>query len=143
MLALLMGMMAVSVDAQRVMDRLDRGLVAVKTTNGVFVSWRIQADEYYDVTYNLYRDGALVAGQLTTSNYTDAAGTAASSYAVEAVKRGVMQDKCTAVKPWTNSFLEIVPQHDNTIVSTLIPNDACCADVDGDGEVEVLLKYDN
>ena len=38
MLALLMGMMTVSVDAQRVMDRLDRGLVAVKTTSGVFVS---------------------------------------------------------------------------------------------------------
>ena len=30
--------------AQRVMDRLDRGLVAVKTTGGVYCSWRIQAD---------------------------------------------------------------------------------------------------
>ena len=90
-LALLMGMTVVSVHAQRVIDKLDRGVVAVKTTSGVFVSWRIQSDEYYDVTYNLYRDGSLVAEGLTVSNYTDAAGTTASSYTIEAVKRGVKQ----------------------------------------------------
>ena len=60
--------MALNAKAQRVIDKLDRGLVAVKTTNGIFVSWRIQSDEYYDVTYNLYRDGSLVAENLTTSN---------------------------------------------------------------------------
>jgi hypothetical protein len=27
--------------------------------------------------------------------------------------------------------------------STYVPNDACCADVDGDGELEILLKFDN
>ena len=35
--------------AQRFTDRLDRGLVAVQTTGGVYCSWRIQADEYFDV----------------------------------------------------------------------------------------------
>ena len=29
------------------------------------------------------------------------------------------------------------------ITSTLVPNDACCADVDGDGELEILMKFDN
>ena len=53
-LALLVSMGA---NAQRFTDKLDRGLVAVKTTKGVYCSWRIQADEYYDVKYNLYRDG--------------------------------------------------------------------------------------
>jgi len=129
--------------AQRVIDKLDRGLVAVKTTNGIFVSWRIQSDEYYDVTYNLYRDGSLVAENLLTSNYTDAAGNTSSSYTVEAVKRGLKQPKTAAVTPWNNSYLEIAPKHDSSITSTLVPNDACCADVDGDGQVEILLKYDN
>ena len=56
--------------AQRVMDRLDRGLVAVKTTGGVYCSWRIQADEYYDVKYNLYRDGTKVNSEpLSVSNF--------------------------------------------------------------------------
>ena len=80
---------ATDAQAQRVIDKLDRGVVAVKTTKGVFVSWRIQSDEYYDVTYNLYRNGSQVAENLTSSNYTDASGTTSDSYAVEAVKRGV------------------------------------------------------
>ena len=145
LLLALMALMSVGMQAQRVIDKLDRGVVAVKTTSGIFVSWRIQSDEYYDVTYNLYRDGSLVAENLKTSNYTDAAGTSSSIYAVEAVKRGIQQTKSATVKPWVSNsnYLEITPKHDQSITSTLIPNDACCADVDGDGEVEILLKYDN
>ena len=135
--------LALNANAQRVIDKLDRGVVAVKTTSGVFVSWRIQSDEYYDVTYNLYRNGSLVAENLTTSNYTDAGGDSSSSYTVEAVKHGVKQSKSVAATPWANSYLEITPQHDKSITSILVPNDACCADVDGDGQVEILLKYDN
>ena len=142
-MALMMGMVLPNVNAQRVIDKLDRGVVAVKTTNGVFISWRIQSNEYYDVTYNLYRDGALVAENLSVSNYTDAAGTTASSYTIEAVKRGVKQPMSTAATPLSKNYLEIVPKHDKSITSTLVPNDACCADVDGDGQVEILLKYDN
>lgn len=143
LLALIMGMIVATVHGQRVIDKLDRGVVAVQTTGGVFVTWRIQSDEYYDVTYNLYRNGTVIAEDLNVSNYTDAGGNASSNYAVEAVKRGVRQAVSAAVKPWTNSFLEIVPKHDKSITSTLVPNDACCADVDGDGQVEILLKYDN
>ena len=143
LLALMMGMIFVSTYAQRVIDKLDRGVVAVKTTNGVFVSWRIQSDEYYDVTYNLYRDGSLVAEGLNVSNYTDAAGTTASSYTIEAVKRGIKQSMSAAATTWSKNYLEITPKHDKSITSTLVPNDACCADVDGDGQVEILLKYDN
>ena len=138
-----MALTSVGMQAQRMIDKLDRGIVAVKTTSGVFISWRIQSDEYYDVTYNLYRDGALVAENLSVSNYTDAAGTTASSYAIEAVKRGVKQPMSVATTPWGKNYLEIVPKHDKSITSTLVPNDACCADVDGDGQVEILLKYDN
>ena len=38
--------------AQRFTDNLDRGLVAVNTGGSVFLSWRVQADEYHGVTYN-------------------------------------------------------------------------------------------
>ena len=138
-----MALTSVGIHAQRIMDKLDRGIVAVKTTSGVFINWRIQSDEYYDVTYNLYRNGTLIAENLSTSNHTDAAGTIANSYTVEAVKRGVKQPMSAAVTPWAKSYLEIVPKHDPSITSTLVPNDACCADVDGDGQVEILLKYDN
>ena len=130
--------------AQRGTDKLDRGLVAVKTTNGVYCSWRIMGEEYYDVKYNLYRDGTKVNSEpLNVSNYTDAAGTTASKYTVKAVVRG--KEEATASKEatvWGQNYLEITPDHGN-LTSTYVPNDACMADVDGDGELEILMKFDN
>ena len=52
---------AYSCYAQRVVDKLDRGLVAMKVSKGVFLSWRVLGEEYYDVQYNVYRDGTKVA----------------------------------------------------------------------------------
>ena len=132
-----------SVHAQRSMDKLDRGLVAMKTSSGIFCSWRIYGEEYYDVTYNIYRDGTKLNSEpLSVSNYTDAGGSTSSSYQVEAVVRGVAQGKSKAVTPWAQNYLELAMDH-GSLTSTYIPNDACCADVDGDGEMEILLKFDN
>ena len=137
-------MTVVSAVAQRMTDALDRGLVAVKTDAGVFCSWRVFAEEYYDVTYNLYRDGVKVNQEpLTVSNFTDAEGTAESRYTVSAVglrNRELARSEESAV--WTQNWLEITPDH-GSLKSTYIPNDACCADVDGDGELEILIKFDN
>ena len=140
---LLMLLVCFTASAQRVIDKLDRGLIAVKISSGVYVNWRIQSNEYYDVTYNLYRDGVKIAENLQVSNYKDAAGTTTSKYAVAAVVKGKEQAKCNAVSPWSQDYLEIKPKHDASLKSTYVPNDACCADVDGDGQVEILLKYDN
>lgn len=142
-MAAFMALKAVGLQAQRMTDKLDRGLVAVKVQNGVYCSWRIYGEEYYDVTYNLYRDGKKIADNLTTSNYTDSQGTASSKYTVSAVVRNQEQSQSQSVSPLSTSYLEIKPRHDSSITSTLIPNDACCADVDGDGQMEILLKYDN
>ena len=143
MIALTVLMVSTHAVAQRMTDKLDRGLVAVKTDGGVFCSWRILGEEYYDVTYNIYRDGTkLNAEPLKVSNFTDAAGTADSKYTVSAVVRGKEQAQCVAVAVWGQSFLEITPDHGD-LKSTYIPNDACMADVDGDGELEILLKFDN
>ena len=143
LLALIM-MSVLTAYSQRKTDALDRGLIAIKTTNGVYCSWRILGEEYYDVKYNLYRDGTKVNSEpLSVSNYSDAAGTASSKYTVKAVVRGTEQAASKEATVWTDSFLEITPQHDPSITSTLVPNDACCADVDGDGELEILIKYDN
>ena len=39
--------------AQRVTDKLDRGLVAVKTSGGVFCSWRVNHQQHlYHTPYN-------------------------------------------------------------------------------------------
>ena len=140
-LALLVSMGA---NAQRFTDKLDRGLVAVKTTKGVYCSWRIQADEYYDVKYNLYRDGTRVnAEPLEVSNFTDASGSESSQYTVKAVLNGVEQQASKAATVLGNNYKEIIIKHDKSLKATYEPNDACCADVDGDGEVEILMKFTN
>lgn len=140
-LALLVSMGA---NAQRFTDKLDRGLVAVKTTKGVYCSWRIQADEYYDVKYNLYRDGTMVnAEPLDVSNFTDTSGSESSQYTVKAVLNGVEQQASKAATVFKSNYKEIKIKHDASLKATYEPNDACCADVDGDGEVEILMKFNN
>ena len=136
-------LVSLTATAQRVIDKLDRGLIAIKTTSGVYVNWRIQSNEYFDVKYNLYRNGTKIAENLNVSNYTDAAGTVSNTYTVAAVVRGKEQAQCAAVKPWSQNYLEIIPKHDSSLASTYVPNDACCVDVDGDGVVEILMKYNN
>ena len=129
--------------AQRSTDRLDRGLVAMKVSGGVYLNWRILADEYYDVTYNVYRDGTKLNDEpLSVSNFTDKGGTATSSYTVRAVTAAGEQEASKAVTPWSTSYKEVKLKHEG-ILSTLVPNDATAADVDGDGELEIIMKFDN
>lgn len=143
---LLASLLALSVVgyAQRVTDQLDRGLVAVKVSGGVFLSWRVLPEEYYDVTYNVYRDGQKITETpLAVSNFTDKSGTAASTYSIKAVVRGNEENKAVTAKPvWATAYKEIQLTHEG-IKSTLVPNDATCADVDGDGELEIIMKFDN
>jgi len=133
--------------AQRTTDLLDRGLVAVPAASGSgnLVSWRVFAEEYYDVTYNLYCDGTQIAKNLSASNYTHTAGTATSKYQVAAVVRGVEQEKCDVVSRWNNGVLTIPVQpiigRDGTDVTTHYTlNDISLGDLDGDGIVEFIVK---
>ena len=132
--------------AQRATDVLDRGLVALPSGSGNFVSWRIMAEEYYDVEYNLYRDGVkLNSVPLKVSNYTDSKGTATSKYQVAAVVRGVEQEKCAEVVRWNEGYLDIpmkpvINRNGQNTTSNYTLNDVSLADVDGDGVSEFIVK---
>ena len=137
MCAMLLSVTAVK--AQRVTDKLDRGLVAMQLSDGVLLTWRIFGEEYYDTEYNVYRNGTKLNSEpLTVSNYKDTAGKLTSKYTVKAVVNGVEQEASKEVTPWGGSYKEIKLTHEG-IKSRLCPNDATCADVDGDGELEILL----
>ena len=135
--------------AQRPSDKLDRGLVAVKTSGGVFASWRIFGEEYYDVTYNLYRDGVkLNDTPLTVSNYVDGSGTLDSRYTVAAVVNGVEQEPSAAVTPWQRQYWEVALQpvmsrSGTDVTAEYTANDVSLGDLDGDGVSELLLKRIN
>lgn len=132
--------------AQRMMEDLNRGLVAVQTEKGVFTSWRIHGTEYYDTQYNLYRDGELVNPEpLDVSNFTDPEGTASSTYTVKAVVRDEEQDACEPAEVWDKQYLRIpvgkmYSRRGTDITEDYILNDATAADLDGDGEMEIIVK---
>ncbi len=135
-----------AVQAQRTTDILDRGLVAVPSGSGSFVSWRIFAEEYYDTEYNLYRDSVKVnTTPLKVSCYTDAQGKSGSTYQVAPVVRGVEQEKCAAVTRLGQQYIQFAvgkfySRRGTDITASYDINDIALADVDGDGVSEFLLK---
>ncbi|MFX3648353.1 MAG: rhamnogalacturonan lyase [Paenibacillus sp.] len=134
----------------RQMEYLDRGLVAVKTGTGVFVSWRLLGTEGSNVSFNVYRDGTKVnATPITNStNLQDASGTSSSKYTVRAVVSGTEQAASTAASVWGNNYLSVplsVPAGGTTpdgVAYTYSANDASAGDLDGDGEYELIVKWD-
>ncbi|WP_302988208.1 autotransporter-associated beta strand repeat-containing protein [uncultured Muribaculum sp.] len=136
--------------AQRAMDKLDRGLVAVSANNGVLVSWRVFGEDADNVRFNLYRDGALLnSAPLSVSNYTDASGSVSSRYVVKTVIDGVEKETSKPSIAMPGGYLEIkiadVPSNKDgsNISSHYEPNDATVADLDGDGAMEILIKLRN
>ena len=100
------------------LEKLGRGLVAVKTENGVYRSWRFLRDEVRGATkerltgmdFVVLKNGEVIAAVTDSTNYVDAAGTVEDDYAVAAIVDGMQEAPCAAVKPWANGYLDI-PLH--------------------------------
>jgi hypothetical protein len=97
------------------LDHLDRGLVAAKTSEGVFLSWRLLGHEasgssatgLTGTDFNVYRDGEKLATVTNSTNFQDTGGTAASGYQVRAVVAGVEVDSSATATPWGGNFVDI------------------------------------
>ncbi len=134
-----------SAQAARQMEWLNRGLVAVKTTNGVFLSWRVLGTDGNTTGFNLYRDGEKIASFTGSqaSNYTDTKGTASSKYSVKAMVGGKEMAADATVSVWSHQYLTVNLDRPNGGSDyTYSPNDIAVGDVDGDGEFELILKWD-
>ena len=146
LLTIMLLALVTSANAQRTTDKLDRGLVAVPSGSGSFVSWRIFGEEYYDTEYNLYRDGVKVnSTPLKVSNYTDTGGKSGAKYQVAAVVRGVEQEKCAEVTRLNQQYIQfpvgkVYSRRGTDITNDYLINDIALADVTGDGVSEFIMK---
>lgn len=141
----------------RQMEKLDRGLIAIKTDGGIYLSWRLfdsednifgSADK--NVSFNVYRDGKKISEVATKTNYVDS--TVGTNYSVAPVINGVEGEKCNPVTVYNNSYFDIplLKPDDETIYDpsgnelatySFFPADCSTGDVDGDGEYEIIVKW--
>ena len=92
-------------------EHLNRGAVAIKSADGVFISWRQLASDAADTTFNVYRDGVkLNATPLNVLNYIDPSGGAASDYVVHAVVNGVELAGFDAGATWPTLYKTVPVQ---------------------------------
>ncbi|MEH7415672.1 hypothetical protein V7266_10360 [Neobacillus drentensis] len=135
---------------QRQMEKLNRGLVAVKVENGVYVGWRMLGTDPEGVAFNVYRDGQKVNKEPITSstNFLDNNGTKDSKYDVRAVFNGNEEPIAEAsATVWGQNYYDLPIQKPEGGTTpdgnsyTYSANDASVGDVDGDGQYEIILKW--
>lgn len=148
---------AVIPEGAKQVEALNRGLIAANTGSGMFISWRSLATDKAGTTFKLYKNGSLLSefGSDAATNYIDAGGKATDVYTIETYVNGTKTGEAEQAAVLANknsgqsgAYFDIpldVPSDltmpDGTTCSYK-PNDASVGDVDGDGEYEIILKWD-
>jgi autotransporter-associated beta strand protein len=138
------------IDAQRKVEKLGRGVVAINKGGGsVYVSWRLHATDPEDIAFNVYRKNGSTIVKLnsdpitTSTGYTDtkASTSTANTYYVKSVINGVEVETSgsfTVAGSSTGKSYISLPLHDppaHHSVHHIYP-----ADLNGDGELDYIVK---
>ncbi|MFF3492839.1 rhamnogalacturonan lyase [Streptomyces sp. NPDC002795] len=130
-------------------EKLDRGLVSVHTDAGNLVSWRWLGTDPDGVSFNVYRAGTKVNSTPVTgsTNFFHDGAPSSADYTVRAVVNGTEQaDSAHAIQLRSGyKDVPITPPAGGTtpdgVAYTYEANDASVGDLDGDGVLEFVLKW--
>lgn len=132
-------------------EKLNRHVMAVPQSasgSNYLVSWRmLDTDDDY-TTFDVIKNGTVIASDINNATcYLDKQGSKTAKYQIVTKRNGVKVDTTTPITPWQNVFATLtldrpadVTFHDKT--NTYSPNDCSVADADGDGVLELLVKWE-
>lgn len=129
-------------------ESLGRGVVAVPAAQGMLVSWRSLGSDTADLAFNVYRGSDRLNPKPITdrTNFLDRAGGPGATYTVRPVQ-GSREQAPISATVLDNPYLKIAinPPPGGTapdgFTYTYEANDGSVADLDGDGEYEIILKW--
>lgn len=142
----------------RQMEKLDRGIVAVRTSpDSIFIRWRLLGTDPEGIGFNLYRGSQKLNKKPLTgaTNYIDKIA-ADEVYSIRAVIKKKEQKESNNCKVWAHNYIriplnrpagppagsEMEARPSNPRQYSYSPGDAGVADLDGDGQYELVLKWD-
>ena len=143
-------LLAPGAQAQRRLEKLNRSVVAIRSSAGaVYVGWRLLGTDPAGLAFNVYRGTTKVnATPLTGATNLVDNTTTNDTYTVRPVLNGVEQPASAPATVWAQQYLRIPiqPPPGGTTPSgeayTYSANDASLGDLDGDGDYEIVLKWD-
>lgn len=131
-------------------EKLNRNVVAIpQNASGTnyLISWRmLDTDDDY-TTFDVMKDGEIIRSDINSStNYLDTKGSSSSSYRIITKQHGEPIDTTETITPWKDVFMQVHLDrpadgtfHDVSYYYS--PNDCSVADVDADGEYEIVVKW--
>ncbi|WP_338702185.1 rhamnogalacturonan lyase [Streptomyces sp. Q6] len=130
-------------------EALDRGLVSVHTDAGNLVTWRWLGTDPDTVSFNVYRAGTKVNSTPVTgsTNFFHSGAPSSADYTVRAVVNGTEQADSPHAIQFRSGYKDvpITPPGGGTtpdgVAYTYEANDASVGDLDGDGVLEFVLKW--
>lgn len=134
----------------RQMEFLNRGLIAIKVERGVYIGWRLLGSDNEQIGFYVYRDGEILNEMpiCQSTNFLDENGSIDSTYSVRGVVNEKEQSISESVHVWEQNYLTVPLQKPKDgltpegVSYTYSANDASVGDIDGDGEYEIILKWD-
>ena len=137
------------------MEKLGRGLSVANNGTGTFISWRLLGTDEPTATFTLLRDGveiAKISGKDPTS-YVDASGSTSNVYTLQDEKGNISSTVITLPEYYKDNYghaawiqVKLDPPADGVTPAnesySYTPNDMSVGDLDGDGEYELIVKWD-